>query len=166
MRTIQVTVLVVAGAVLMLILATPPQHHRYGRSAGADLAELGREVSVLAADRGDAPPEEDEPDPELGPEKMLQSTWPGLQTAFVHAPCMAYRPDARIHETFLDPLQYRRAIANVENIPQPLGLRQRTLQFLSLDWRPRRDRYTRAEASNDLAHGTCSKPLERRTEAH
>jgi hypothetical protein len=94
--------------------------------------------------------------PELGPQRVWTPTYPGLNPTFTDNECIFYRPNPRLYATNLDQLKAQRSLVNnIVNMVEPQRLRQSYLQFLTYDYRSKKDPYTRASATNDIAHSTC-----------
>jgi hypothetical protein len=113
------------------------------------------EAALRAAPPGEPPPAF-EAEAALGPERLWRPNFEGVQSFFVEAPCLVRSPAPRLWATELHTLLERRSRLLGATYPEPLAQRQAWLQFLSHDWRGRKDRYTRPSESNSFeVHRAC-----------
>lgn len=129
-----------------------------------NLQQVGSHVlraSVAAAEP--APPKFTQL-PELGPQRMLKTTFKSSPVTYIDYKCNAYSPNPRLFSTDLDELQYRRSMYQDTNYPEPPSRRQAWIQLLTAEFRNRKDIYTSATQTNDLSNLTCKRLKEQQPE--
>jgi len=97
------------------------------------------------------------PLPDMLPARVWTPTFEGCSPQIIEARCDYQLPNPRLHITDLNELMYARQLDQGQvNLIEPQTLRQTFAQFLSLDVRSKKDPYTRATLTNDIAHNTCT----------
>lgn len=144
------------GGLLQDTAALPRTGERPG-STLAELAQKAEELSVKAA--VPAPPQFEPLSLDVLPQKYWQPTFPGCQPVFTDAQCDYFYPTPRLWAPDLQQLQYARSLEQGRvNLIEPLRARQALAQLLSIGVRTRKDVYTQASPSNDIAsQNVCAK---------
>jgi hypothetical protein len=119
------------------------------------LAQKVMDESVAAAEP--LPPKL-QPLDDLLPARVWQPVYSGCAPFFVESNCNAYKPDPRlfVNSEGLEELFYARTLQQGQvNLIEPLRGRQTLLQLQTEGVRSKKDPYTRASMTNDVAFGTC-----------
>lgn len=96
------------------------------------------------------------PLPDMLPARVWTPTFEGCAPQIIEARCDYQKPNPRLNVVDLNELLYARSLEQGQvNLIEPLTTRQTFAQFLSLDVRSKKDPYTRAQLSNDVAHNSC-----------
>ena len=135
--------------------------HEPGESAGPLLrrtefqkvADAVAEQSVAAAQPR---PPKLTPLDDLLPSRVWTPVFEGCSSKFVESRCNYQQPNPRLFVTNLNELMSARSLLQGrEQLIEPLTLRQTHAQFMTMGWRSKKDPYSRASMTNDVAYGTC-----------
>jgi hypothetical protein len=117
------------------------------------VAEAVAEQSMAAAEPR---PPKLTPLDDLLPARVWTPVFEGCSPKFVDARCNYQKPNPRLFVTNLNELMSARSLLQgQEQLIEPLTLRQTHAQFLTMGWRSKKDPYSRASLTNDVAYGTC-----------
>lgn len=120
------------------------------------LQRVADAVATAAVESATPRPPSFQPLPELGPQRLWTPTYPGVGPTFTDKKCLFHKPNPRLFATDLDQLKFQRSLTNdVVNVAEPQRARQSLVQFLTHDWRSRKDTYTRASLANDVSRNVC-----------
>ena len=149
--------------------AKPPHDPDEAREAFRRNMEFGKvaesvlEHSIAATQ---SKPPQFEPLDDLLPARVWTPVYEGCSPKFLEARCNYHKPSPRLFVTNLNELiSARSLLQGQERQIEPLTLRQTHAQFLTLGWRSKKDPYSRASLTNDVAYGTC-RAMEERTPEH
>jgi hypothetical protein len=93
---------------------------------------------------------------DLLPARVWTPVFEGCSPKFVDARCNYQKPNPRLFVTNLNELMSARSLLQgQEQLIEPLTLRQTHAQFLTMGWRSKKDPYSRASMTNNVAYGTC-----------
>lgn len=102
---------------------------------------------------------------DLLPSRVWTPVFEGCSSKFVDSRCNYQQPNPRLFVTNLNELLSARSLLQgQENLIEPLTLRQTHAQFLTMGWRSKKDPYSRASMTNDVAYGTCKSMAESKPE--
>ena len=124
-------------------------HHYPGIES---LQDTGNSVLRSSVDAAEADPPATSSLPELGPQRLHRTTWKSTPVTYFDRRTNYFDPAPRLWATDLDELQLRRSLYMDEHYPEPPSKRQEYVQLLTAGFRSRKDKYTRATPTNDLAH--------------
>jgi hypothetical protein len=131
----------------------PPEPPEVKRVPVKKIAQAVMDASVKAADP--APPKI-QPLDDLLPARVWQPVWSGCAPFFVESRCENFKVEPRLYVDDTSELQYARSLAQGQvNLIEPIGLRQSYMQFLTMDCRSKKDNYSRASMTNDVAYSKC-----------
>ena len=131
-----------------------------GRAPPSSVGNVAQEIEQLSVEAAvPAPPKFEPLALDVLPQKYWQPTFPGCQSTFTDARCDYYYPTPRLWVPDLQQLQYARSLEQGRtNLIEPLRARQALAQLLSIGVRTRKDVYTQASPSNDIAsQNVCAK---------
>lgn len=117
------------------------------------VAEAVLEQSVAAAQPR---PPKMEPLDDLLPARVWTPVYEGCSPKYLEARCNYQQPNPRLFVTNINELMSARSLqlGQVNQI-EPTTLRQTHAQLLTTGWRSKKDPYSRASLTNDVAYGTC-----------
>ncbi|NDH07447.1 hypothetical protein EBX93_16265 [bacterium] len=148
--------------------ATPPRPPeeapgpRLRRTEFQEVAEAVLEQSVAAAQ---PKPPKLEPLDDLLPARVWTPVYEGCSPKFLEDRCNYQQPNPRLFVTNLNELMSARSLLQgQERQIEPTTLRQTHAQLLTMGWRSKKDPYSRASMTNDVAYGTCRAMAERTPE--
>jgi len=102
---------------------------------------------------------------DLLPSRVWTPVFEGCSPKFVESRCNYQQPNPRLFVTNINELMSARSLLQgQENLIEPLTLRQTHAQFLTMGWRSKKDPYSRASMTNNVAYGTCKSMAEARPE--
>ena len=130
------------------------------RAGQAALQAAAQGVASGAVAAATARPPSFPPQLELGPQRLWQPTFLGCAPTFVDLRCDDARPTPQQLEEDLERRSWERNAAMGQTNVEPLKARQALVQLLTMDWRSRRDPYTRATPGNSLSMSTCREKAE------
>ncbi len=133
---------------------------RQGETSPSTLGNLAQTIEQLSVEAAvPAPPQFEPLSLDVLPQKYWQPTFPGCQPVFTDAHCDYFYPTPRLWAPDLQQLQYARSLEQGRvNLIEPMRARQALAQLLSIGVRTRKDVYTQASASNDIAsQNVCAK---------
>jgi hypothetical protein len=117
------------------------------------VAEAVAEQGVAAAEPR---PPKLTPLDDLLPARVWTPVFEGCSPKFVETRCNYQKPNPRLFVTNLNELMSARSLLQgQEQLIEPLTLRQTHAQFLTMGWRSKKDPYSRASLTNNVAYGTC-----------
>lgn len=128
---------------------------------GADLTLVGNNVLRASVASAEPEPPTFSQLPELGPQRMLKTTFKSSPVTYLDHKCNYFSPAPRLFATDLDELQARRAMYQDTNYPEPPSRRQSWIQLLTAEFRNRKDIYTTATQTNDLSNLSCKRLKEK-----
>lgn len=97
-----------------------------------------------------------EPLDDLAPARVWTPVFEGCSPKFVEARCNYHKETPRLFATNLNELMSARSLLQgQENLIEPTTLRQTHAQLLTLGWRSKKDPYSRASMTNNVAYSTC-----------
>jgi hypothetical protein len=135
---------------------------RLRRTEFQKVAEAVLEQSVAAAQ---PKPPQLEPLDDLLPARVWTPVYEGCSPKFLEARCNYQQPNPRLFVTNLNELMSARSLLQgQERQIEPTTLRQTHAQLLTMGWRSKKDPYSRASMTNDVAYGTCRAMAERTPE--
>jgi hypothetical protein len=110
------------------------------QAPGSKLSELGAKLINASEKSTEALPPKFQPLPELGPQRMWQPTWSGVEPTFVDKACEFFYPNPRLWARDLNELQFRRGLSmGQENLVEPVRARQSHIQLLAAEARSKKD---------------------------
>lgn len=146
-------------------LPRPPEEApgpRLRRTEFQKVAEAVLEQSVAAAQ---PKPPKLEPLDDLLPARVWTPVYEGCSPKFLEGRCNYQQPNPRLFVTNLNELMSARSLLQgQERQIEPTTLRQTHAQLLTMGWRSKKDPYSRASMTNDVAYGTCRAMAERTPE--
>jgi hypothetical protein len=93
---------------------------------------------------------------ELLPARVWTPVFEGCSSQFVDASCRHYKENPRLYVTDMNELlSARNMLSGRENLLEPKTLRQTHAQFLTMGWRSKKDPYSKASMTNNVAYSTC-----------
>jgi hypothetical protein len=93
---------------------------------------------------------------DLLPSRVWTPVFEGCSSKFTESRCNYQQPNPRLFVTNINELMSARSLLQGQvNLIQPLTLRQTHAQFLTMGWRSKKDPYSRASMTNNVAYGTC-----------
>lgn len=120
------------------------------------LKAAARAVSDAAIAAAQPAPPTLKPLPEMLPARVWSPTFEGCGSQIIESRCDYHLPNPRLSVTDLNELLYARSLQTGQvNLIEPPTLRQTFSQFLTMDVRSKKDPYTKATLTNDVAHNTC-----------
>jgi hypothetical protein len=138
----------------------PGPHRR--KTEFQKVAQAVLEQSVAAAQ---PKPPQLEPLDDLLPARVWTPVYEGCSPKYVEERCNYHQPNPRLFVTNLNELLSARSLLQgQERQIEPTTLRQTHAQLLTMGWRSKKDPYSRASLTNDLAYGTCRAMVERTPE--
>jgi len=98
---------------------------------------------------------------ELLPSRVWTPVFEGCSPKFVESRCDYQKPNPQLFVTNLNELLSARSLLQgQQQLIEPLTLRQTHAQFMTMGWRSKKDPYSRASMTNDVAYGTCKSMAE------
>jgi len=98
---------------------------------------------------------------DLLPSRVWTPVYEGCSSKFVESRCNFQQPNPRLFVTNLNELMSARSLLQgQEQLIEPLTLRQTHAQFMTMGWRSKKDPYSRASMTNNIAYGTCKSMAE------
>jgi hypothetical protein len=117
------------------------------------LASAVAEQSVVASQ---PKPPKLSPLDDMLPSRVWTPVFEGCSSKFTEAKCNYYKPNPRLFITNLNELMSARSLLQGrEQLIEPLTLRQTHAQFMTMGWRSKKDPYSRASMTNNVAYPVC-----------
>jgi len=90
------------------------------------------------------------------PARVWSPVFEGCSPKFVEARCDYQKPNPQLFVTNLNELMSARSLQMGQvQLIEPLTTRQTLAQLLTMGWRSKKDPYSKASMTNDVAYGTC-----------
>jgi len=97
-----------------------------------------------------------EPVDDMTPARVWAPVFEGCSPKFVESRCNYQQPNPQLFVTNLNELLSARSLLMGQaQLIEPLTLRQTHAQLLTMGWRSKKDPYSKASMTNDVAYGTC-----------
>ena len=121
-----------------------------------EFQKVANAVSQQSVAAAQPKPPKLEPLDDMLPSRVWSPVFEGCSSKFVESRCNFQKPAPQLFVTNLNELMSARSLLMGQaQLIEPLTARQTLAQLLTMGWRSKKDPYSRASMTNDVAFGTC-----------